>query len=46
MSNAFCIYYPENMAIPQNRTLSQPIELMDVMPTLLDADYYRAPGKG
>lgn len=33
----FFIRYPESMEISQQRMLSQPVELMDVMPTLLDA---------
>lgn len=31
------IRFPEAMGLPQRQILSQPVELMDVMPTLLDA---------
>jgi arylsulfatase len=33
----FIIYFPEYMAIPQKQARAELVELMDVMPTLLDA---------
>ena len=40
----FLFNFPASMGIDQEKTLSEPVELMDVMPTLLDAAGLAIPG--